>query len=110
MSTPQSPTAITALNSKPTSLPATTNTSGYAFHPLTSLPSLRDNLLQAHKNKYAATLRGTILLAGEGVNIRLSGPADVVEDFKAIIESTLSLPPSLVHYKVRASCEKAGMS
>ena len=102
MSTPQSPT-----NHKPTSLPATTNTSGYAFHPLTSLPSLRDNLLQAHKNKYAATLRGTILLAGEGVNIRLSGPTDVVEDFKAIIESTLSLPPSLVHYKVRASCEKA---
>ena len=76
-----------------------TNTSGYAFYPLTSLPTLRENLLKAHKEKYATSLMGTILLAVEGVNVRLSGSLSAVEEFKIIIESVLSLPSSLVHYK-----------
>ncbi|GMI08897.1 hypothetical protein TrRE_jg9674 [Triparma retinervis] len=42
---------------------------------------------------------GTILLAVEGVNVRLSGSLSAVEEFKIIIESVLSLPSSLVHYK-----------
>jgi UPF0176 protein len=54
------------------------NISCYKFVPLPDAAALRD-LLQARAT--AADLKGTILLAGEGINFFLAGPADAVRGF-----------------------------
>lgn len=54
------------------------NISCYKFVPLPDAAALRD-LLQARAT--AAELKGTILLAGEGINFFLAGPADAVRGF-----------------------------
>ena len=54
------------------------NISCYKFVPLPDAPALRDLL---HAQVTAAGLKGTILLAEEGINFFLAGPADAVRGF-----------------------------
>ena len=56
------------------------NISAYKFVPLPDAEDLRV-LLQAHAQ--ALALKGTILLAEEGINLFLAGPADAVRGFVA---------------------------
>jgi UPF0176 protein len=51
------------------------NVSSYRFVPLDDLPALRDRL---HADAQARDLKGTVLLAEEGINLFLAGPADAV--------------------------------
>ena len=48
------------------------NVSSYRFVPLDDLPALRDRL---HADAQARDLKGTVLLAEEGINLFLAGPA-----------------------------------
>lgn len=54
------------------------NISSYLFVPLADAPALRDRL---HARATAAALKGTILLAEEGINLFLAGPAPAVRGF-----------------------------
>ena len=54
------------------------NISSYLFVPLDDAPALRDVL---HARAVAAQLKGTILLAGEGINLFLAGPGEAVRGF-----------------------------
>jgi UPF0176 protein len=56
------------------------NISAYKFVPLADTPALRDTL---HARATALGLKGTILLAEEGINLFLAGPADDVRGFVA---------------------------
>ncbi len=56
------------------------NISAYKFVPLPDAPALRDTL---HAGALALELKGTILLAGEGINLFLAGPAGTVRSFVA---------------------------
>ena len=56
------------------------NISTYKFVPLSDAPALRELLLQ---RAVALNLKGTILLAEEGINLFLAGPADDVREFVA---------------------------
>jgi len=56
------------------------NVSGYRFITLTDLPELQAAMLQALRE---AEVLGTILLADEGINVALSGPAEGIEKAKA---------------------------
>jgi len=67
---------FTAVNPTDTVL----NISCYKFVPLPDAAALRDVL---HERAVAAQLKGTILLAEEGINFFLAGPADAVRGFVA---------------------------
>lgn len=54
------------------------NISAYKFVPLPDADALRDSLLA---RATALQLKGTILLAEEGINLFLAGPARAVQDF-----------------------------
>ena len=54
------------------------NISAYKFVPLPDADALRDSLLA---RATALQLKGTILLAEEGINLFLAGPATAVQDF-----------------------------
>ena len=54
------------------------NIAAYKFVSLDALPELRTRLLA---EAGAAGLKGTILLAGEGINLFLAGTADGVDAF-----------------------------
>ena len=54
------------------------NISAYKFVPLPDANALRDSLLA---RATALQLKGTILLAEEGINLFLAGPAPAVQDF-----------------------------
>ena len=54
------------------------NISSYLFVPLDDAPALRDSL---HARATAAGLKGTILLATEGINLFLAGPEGAVRGF-----------------------------
>lgn len=56
----------------------TLNISSYKFVALPDAIDLQDTLLA---RALALELKGTILLAGEGINLFLAGPADAVRDF-----------------------------
>ena len=57
---------------------AVLNISAYRFVPIDDGPALRD-ALQARA--LALDLKGTILIATEGINLFLAGPAGAVRDF-----------------------------
>jgi len=59
---------------------AVLNISAYKFVPLPDAPALRETLLERATALY---LLGTILLAEEGINLFLAGPADHVRGFVA---------------------------
>ena len=54
------------------------NVAAYAFCPLDDLPARRQRLYEAAQ---AAQLRGTVLLAPEGINLFLAGPETSLRDF-----------------------------
>ena len=54
------------------------NLAGYRFVPLDDLAALRQRLFDAAQ---AAGLKGTVLLAAEGINLCLAGPADGAEQW-----------------------------
>lgn len=56
------------------------NISAYKFVPLPDAPALREILLS---HALALQLKGTILLAEEGINLFLAGPAEAVRGFIA---------------------------
>ncbi|QNP48756.1 sulfurtransferase [Diaphorobacter aerolatus] len=56
------------------------NISSYLFVPLPDAAALRDTL---HERAVSAGLKGTILIAEEGINMFLAGDADVVREFIA---------------------------
>lgn len=60
------------------------NVSAYKFVPLDDCPALRERLLA---RCLAAGLKGTILLAPEGINLFLAGPADVLRGFLSELQS-----------------------
>ncbi len=59
-------------------VPAVLNVSAYLFTRLDDAPELRPPL---RSRALAAGLKGTILLAGEGINLFLAGDADAVRGF-----------------------------
>ena len=59
------------------------NISAYKFVPLPDADALRDSLLAPAT---ALQLKGTILLAEEGINLFLAGPAPAVQDFVAQLQ------------------------
>ncbi len=61
-------------------VPQTLNIAAYLFTPIDDAPVLRESLLA---NALARELRGTILLATEGINLFLAGDADAVRGFVA---------------------------
>ncbi len=69
-----------ALASAPAPIPVNDvlNISCYKFVPLPDAQALRELL---HERALAAQLKGTILLAEEGINFFLAGPADAVRGF-----------------------------
>ncbi len=58
------------------------NISAYRFTPLAELPALRERLWQAAQ---ARVLKGTVLLAEEGINLFLAGPPDLVQEWLALL-------------------------
>jgi UPF0176 protein len=70
-----------------TKLPASAavlNVSAYKFVPLDALPARREQLLA---RCLALTLKGTVLLAPEGINLFLAGTADAVDALLASLRS-----------------------
>jgi UPF0176 protein len=64
-------------------VPAVLNISAYKFVPVPDAEALRDTLLARAKD---LQLKGTILLAEEGINLFLAGPAPAVRDFVAQLQ------------------------
>jgi UPF0176 protein len=54
------------------------NVSGYCFHPLVELPQIKEQLLA---KGLELELKGTILVAPEGLNVFLSAPAASIDEF-----------------------------
>ena len=67
------------------------NSSAYRFIPLSSndLPDLKSKLLEKGQQ---LSLKGTILLSPEGINLSLAGPINHLEPFKLFL---LQLMPAL---------------
>jgi UPF0176 protein len=61
------------------------NIAGYRFVPLAGLPSFRRQLFDAAQ---AQGLRGTVLLAEEGINLCLAGPADGIAAWLTLLRGT----------------------
>jgi UPF0176 protein len=57
---------------------STVNLSAYRFVSLDDLPALRERVLARCE---ALSLKGTILLAPEGINLFLAGPRDAIDSF-----------------------------
>lgn len=60
------------------------NISSYKFVPITDAPELRDTLLA---RALCHDLKGTILLAEEGINLFLAGPREAVQGFVTELQS-----------------------
>ena len=72
------------------------NIAAYKFTALGPLSPLREQLLAA---LMARELKGTVLLAEEGINLFLAGQADKVNDFLALLREQ----PALVDLEVKQS-------
>ena len=77
--------------------------SGYIFHRLSpsSLAAYRISILQKHTDLFSK-LTGTILLAPEGLNVRLSGSDADVAGMKQYIADVITVP-SFVYKDTRTS-------
>jgi len=58
------------------------NISAYKFVPLADAQNMRETL---HRRALDLQLKGTILLADEGINLFLAGPAQAVREFVALL-------------------------
>jgi len=65
-------------------MPAVTNIAAYRFAPLADLPAQRERLLALCK---ASNLRGTILLAPEGINLFVAGAQPQIDQLLAELRS-----------------------
>lgn len=65
-------------------MPEILNVSAYKFVPLADCEALRERLLA---DASASGLKGTILLAGEGINLFLAGPAPDLRGFLARLQT-----------------------
>lgn len=65
-------------------MPAILNVSAYKFVPLDDAPALRERV---HEQALAAGLKGTVLIAAEGINLFLAGEADALRGFLAALQS-----------------------
>ncbi|MFT3717208.1 sulfurtransferase [Pseudorhodoferax sp.] len=63
---------------------AVLNISAYKFVPLADAPALRERLLE---RATALDLKGTVLLAGEGINLFVAGAEAAVRDFVATLRA-----------------------
>ncbi|GMH73744.1 hypothetical protein TrST_g13791 [Triparma strigata] len=85
-----------------TAEPTFMNSSGYIFSKIDAiyLPVARMQLLKVQREEHP-TLTGTILIAEEGANIRLSGTPLQVSSFKSLIDETLfpNSTTSIANYK-----------
>ena len=77
-------------------MPQTLNVSAYKFVPLDDCALLRERLLADAR---ACHLKGTILLAEEGINLFLAGAADALRDFL----QRLQVDPRLAGLPVKES-------
>ena len=68
--------------------PPILNIASYRFVPLSDLPALRQHLFDAAQ---AHGLRGTVLLAEEGINLCLAGPAAGVTAWLALLQADARL-------------------
>ena len=68
--------------------PPILNIASYRFVPLSSLPALRQHLFDAAQ---AHGLKGTVLLAEEGINLCLAGPAAGVAAWLALLQADARL-------------------
>ena len=78
------------------------NLAAYQFADLTDLPGLRARLLDEGRR---ADMRGTILLAPEGVNLMLSGPVESARSFAGFLRSIPALAD--MHIKESLSDEQS---
>ena len=60
------------------------NISAYKFIPLPDAHALRETLLE---RALARALKGTILLAEEGINLFLAGPSDAIREFVTALQT-----------------------
>ena len=60
------------------------NIASYRFAPLAELPALRQRLWE---EALAQGIRGTVLLADEGINLCLAGPAQGIADWLALVRA-----------------------
>ncbi len=77
-------------------MPQILNVSAYKFVHLDDCEALRERLMQEAQD---AGLRGTILLAAEGINLFLAGPAQPMRRFLQDLQSD----PRLAHLPVKES-------
>jgi UPF0176 protein len=80
-----------------TDAPAVLNVSAYKFVTLDGLPAWRDQLLQAARKH---VLRGTVLLAPEGINLFLAGADKPVRAFMADLLAHEAMQGMEVKYSV----------
>ncbi|MDO4905595.1 MAG: sulfurtransferase [Lautropia sp.] len=78
------------------------NLAAYQFTDFDALPELRRQLLDAGKK---ADMRGTILLAPEGINLMLSGPVEAARGFVDVLRSIPQLAD--MHVKESLSDEQS---
>lgn len=76
---------------------AVTNIAAYLFVSLNDLPSLRERLLQ---QAVALSLKGTVLLAEEGINLFLAGQAEDIESWLAALRADPRFAPLEVKYSL----------
>ncbi|MCP1678048.1 putative sulfurtransferase [Kerstersia gyiorum] len=74
-----------------------TNIAAYLFVSLNDLPSLRERLLQ---QAVALSLKGTVLLAEEGINLFLAGQAEDIESWLAALRADPRFAPLEVKYSL----------
>lgn len=82
-------------------MPDVLNIAAYRFVTLDELPALR---LRLHDAAAARSLRGTILLAEEGINLFLAGEAAAVRDF---VDTELRADAHLAGLEVKESWSRA---
>ncbi|VFR32821.1 Rhodanese domain protein UPF0176, Betaproteobacterial subgroup [plant metagenome] len=76
------------------------NIAAYKFVTLDALPALREHLLRRAE---ALSLKGTILLAPEGINVFLAGEAEAVDAMLAEMSALPAIGPLEVKYSDSAS-------
>ena len=82
-------------------MPDVLNIAAYRFVPLDDLPALRERLLAAAASR---SLRGTILLAEEGINLFLAGDAQAVRGF---VDDELARDARLAGLDIKESWSEA---
>jgi predicted sulfurtransferase len=68
--------------------PTVTNISTYLFAPLENLKGLRDHLRQVCRDW---SLKGTILLSTEGINLFVAGPAERIDQLVTLLRAVPGL-------------------